>query len=416
MGKSFFLITSILLAVIVLLSGCGNKLELEEAGFVLVIGLDEPEDEENQGLDVTFQLADPQAGKPGSEAGGKEEQTTLTIRTPNMISAKDMANASETRDINFFHTKALVVSEELAKSEDFFPIISSVVRDPQIRRDMFLLISKERAEDYLRHNKPALESSPHKYYDFMVRRWENSALVPMATLQQFLRTTEGDADLALAIYTTSELNPEDKETNDEDNYFAGQLDKKGGTPIQMLGAAAFRNGKMVGKLTAEEVRTSAILSENKDPSQLIFTFPDPINEKYRITGKATNIQTNIKVDVSNPAPKITCDVGMEINVLASPSSIDYIEDLQLQETLDKHLEDRFKEIADEFIKRTQEELKAEPFGWSLEARKHFLTVPEFSEYDWMKSYPNADVDVTFKVHLENFGKHLRPRNYGEVRD
>ncbi|WP_456273286.1 Ger(x)C family spore germination protein [Bacillus sp. AK031] len=398
---------------ILILTGCADKIEIEEEGFVLVIGIDLPEDGQN-GLDITYQLADPQAGAPGSQPGA-EEHKTITIRMPDLISARDMLNVSETRNINFYHTKALVVSEAFARSDKFLESIGTLGRDPQARRDMILLVSKERASNYLRNNKPVFEASPHKFYDFISRRWETNALVPKADLQQFLHDIEADAGLALAVYTTAEkMDPEIKEN--EDQYLPGELYKQGGTPVQLVGGAAFRGGKMVGSLTGEEVRVMTILTESLKPQDIAFTFPDPIKEKFKITGKATNTKTKVKVDVSKPKPVITVDAWLDVRILSIPSMIDYVEDLEKQEMLDHYMEKRFKSLAEDFVKKSQEELKAEAFDWHLNARRKFLNLKQYQKYDWMKTYPDAKVNINMHVKLDDFGKLLRPRNKEMITD
>ncbi|WP_409251990.1 Ger(x)C family spore germination protein [Bacillus sp. SCS-153A] len=406
----YLLVLGVCMAI---LTGCADKIEVEEEGFVLVIGLDLPE-EGATGLDITYQLADPQAGDPGSQPGA-EEFKTITIRMPDLIVARDMLNVAETRNINFYHTKALVVSEAFAKSNKFLESIGTLGRDPQARRDMILLVSKERASDYLRNNKPVFEASPHKFYDFISRRWDTNALVPKADLQNFLHDIEADSGLALATYTTAEEIELDIKEN-EDDYLPGELYKKGGTPVQIIGSAAFRNGKMEGSLTGEEVRMMTILREHLTPKDLAFTFPDPLEEKFRITGKATNTETNVKVDVSKPKPVITVDAWLDVKILSIPSMINYVEDLKKQEELDQYMEERFQSLADKLVKKTQEELKAEAFNWSLKARRKFLSLQQYQQYDWMKSYPNAEVKVNMHVKLDGFGKLLRPRDKQMILD
>ncbi|WP_198008250.1 Ger(x)C family spore germination protein [Bacillus sp. SG-1] len=398
---------------LVVLTGCADKIELEEEGFVLVIGIDLPE-EGQTGLDITYQLADPLAGDPGSQPGS-EEFKTITIRMPDLISARDMLNVSETRNINFYHTKALVVSEAFARSDKFLGSIGTLGRDPEVRRDMILLVSKERASDYLRNNKPVFEASPHKFYDFISRRWDTNALVPKSDLQTVLHDIEADSGLALATYTTAEeIDPVIK--NNEDNYLPGELYKKGGTPVQLIGSAAFRGGKMIGTLTGEEVRIKTFLSERLNPQDIAFTFPDPIKENFRVTGKVTNTKTNVKVDVSKPKPIITVDAWLDVRILSIPSMINYVDNLEKQEQLDQHIEERFQLLANRLVKKTQEELKAEAFNWSLTARRKFLNLQQYQKYDWMKAYPDAEVKVNMHVNLEGFGKLLRPRDKEEIRD
>ncbi|MDZ5471584.1 Ger(x)C family spore germination protein [Bacillus sp. 31A1R] len=404
----FFLLFSF-----VILSGCSDKIEIEEEGFVLVIGLDKPSVGE-KGIDITFQIANPSAGRAGEDNNANEVET-ITLTAPDPFSARDMTNSSETRNINFYHTKAIVISEELAKSNDFFHIMSSMMRERQIRRDMHVLISKEKASEYLRNNKPSFEASPHKFYDFMSRRWKRNALVPNSTMHDFLRATSADAGLALAIYTTA-TSEEPKDTEDEDNFLPGEINKRGGSDIQIIGAAVFKEGKMIGTMTGEEVRVALILQKEMRPERLIFTYDDPINPDFRITGKATNVRTDVSIDVHQEYPVIKVKQWFDIKVLAIPSLIDYVENLSNQSKLKDYFERKYYEHASKLIERTQKEFKAEPFNWSNQARKKFWTLTEYEDYDWMKSYPNAEIKIEVDVTLTEFGKKLSPRDISEIKD
>ncbi|WP_273128835.1 Ger(x)C family spore germination protein [Bacillus weihaiensis] len=398
----------LLVIILISCSGCADKIEIEEEGFVLTLGIDLAED--GEGLAITYEIADPMAGNPGSDPS-REEVQAITLNAPDILSARDLTNASETRNVNFYHTKAIVFSEELARSERFLEVIEMLTRDRQIRRTMYFIISKERAEEFIRNNKPALEASPHKYFDFMSRRWKRNALVPDTTLHNFLHETYTEAGLALGIYTTTNVNEgtdESENSENEDNFLPGEIEKKGGTTIQTIGAAVFKNGKMIGTMTGEEQRITAILKEDVKPSEILFTFPDPLKENTRITGKATNIRTKVNINVDESTPKVYVQEWMEIKILSLPSMIDYVEDMNKQKILIRSLEERFTSKALRFINRTQTEFEAEPFNWASTVRSKFFTYQEYVTYDWMQKYKDADVQVEFIVTIDDMGKMLKP--------
>ncbi|WP_158598363.1 Ger(x)C family spore germination protein [Falsibacillus albus] len=393
------------------LSGCADRLEIEEEGFVIVIGLDAPS-VGKRGFDVTYQIANPVAGPKSDDI---KEEKTITLTAPDAISGRDLVNASETRNINFYHTKAIVVSEELARSRHFFEIISSLMRDRQIRRDMYLIVSKEKASDYLRNNASAFESSPHKFYDYMSRRWETNAMSPRSTLHTFIHDTQADAGLSLAIYTTAKQEAP-KEDPNEDDFYPGQINKQGGTQVQIIGSAVFKNGKMIGALTGEETRLTAVLRDDKKPRKIFFTFPDPLDDHFRITGRAKNIQTVVKANIDGTAPRILVEEWMDIGIVYIPSMVNYVENLQKQKVLKKSLEKNLEQQSEKLIEKTQNEYKAEPFYWSVTARKEFVTIDDYVKYNWMKSYPNANIKVKYHVKLDSFGKQLRPEKLEKIKD
>ncbi len=45
---------------------------------------------------------------------------------------------------------------------------------------------------------------------------------------------------------------------------AGQVPKRGGNPVQLIGSAVFKEGKMIGKLTGEETRIAILLDNTQN--------------------------------------------------------------------------------------------------------------------------------------------------------
>jgi len=62
----------------------------------------------------------------------------------------------------------------------------------------------------------------------------------------------------------------------------------------------------------------------------------------------------------------------------------------------------------DFIRRTQEEFRSEPFNWHNQVRKKFWTWNDYIRYDFIGKYPRAEVKVVYEVEIENFGKQFEP--------
>lgn len=104
-----------------LLTGRWDQLELEEQAYVVVMGLDKGA---SGMVDVTFQIANPQVGSTDKGSAQNEPPSdTVTFSTPDILSAKDIANSIVTRTISFSHLRTIIVGEELAKSSFFHHVI-----------------------------------------------------------------------------------------------------------------------------------------------------------------------------------------------------------------------------------------------------------------------------------------------------
>ncbi|MTI47611.1 MAG: Ger(x)C family spore germination protein [Firmicutes bacterium] len=409
-----FLKMSLLLILSLFLTGCWDALELEEQAYVVAVGMDLGEGDNYY---ITYQIGNPQVGSSDRANAEREPASEIiTVLAPDKISARELANVSVSRRVTFSHAKTFIISEELAKSEKFLEVFEAVTRDPQIKRQMDIIISKERAEDFIRNNNPVLETRPHKNYELMDERWKASGLVPASTINRFLQREEEDAVGFLAIYAT--IGKTDTKANGmEDKYKAGEVDKTGGNTLQMIGAAVIKEGRMIGTINGEENRLTLLLRPHTEATSWYATYPDPYKKEKHLTARILRQgKPKIKVDVSQSKPIITVEAPVKMQILLMRSFIDYVDDQEKQKFLTKAIEGYLNEASMVLVKKAQNELKVDIFQWSLSARKEFLTIPEFEDYNWIDKFPQADVRVNFKVQITNFGKQLKPININKIKE
>lgn len=395
-----------LIPFILFLSGCWDQLELEEQAYVVVVGVDKSE--QQNAIDVTFQIANPQVGSTDQSQAEKEPASQIiTLTVPDIISAKDTANAIITRQVTFSHLQSFIISRELAETEEFQNIVSSVTRDRQIRREVSLIVTEEKASDFISQNDPKLETRPHKYYELMKRRWEHKGMVPYSTFDNYFEQSEGKNAPFLAIYATSKR--KDNKYGEEDDYVAGQVNTKGGNPVQMIGAAVIQGGKMIDVLTGEETRLAMLMRRVSQADSWLTTYKDPLDKKHRLTTRIIKEKSTI-IDVKTDTEPLTINVNVPVTIQLQsiPSQIDYVKDQKNQELLQSYIEEVLNEKASELVKKTQEKYHDDVFLWHLEARKNFWKTEAFYKYDWNEKYKNAHVNIQFNVTLKDFGKQLRP--------
>ncbi|OZM58703.1 hypothetical protein CIB95_03805 [Lottiidibacillus patelloidae] len=404
----------VIFTLCILCAGCWEKKELEEQAYVVVIGLDKAD--EKGKIIVTFQISNPQVGSvQKGDAGNESASEIVTFKATDLLTAREIANAFITRDISFNHMRNLVVSEELAKSDMLLRTIYSTLRERQLKRDIRLIVCKEEAKEFIRNNSPTFETRPHKYYQFMIRQVTDMGFSPTSTLHEYFLTAEGDADLFLSILATTK--EESGSGDNEDEYKAGQIDKEGGNKTQIMGSAVFKEGKMIGTITAEETRLSYALNNTANILKMLVTYEDPIKKDYRVAARLMKTgETKVKMNLETKTPIIDVEVPFSLELLAIPSLVDYVQNKENQTLLKNSIEASLEKKTMKFIKQFQEEYKGQPFAWSLIARKHFLTLSEYKEYNWMKTFPKAKVNVKFNVDITEFGEELRTPNIPKIKD
>jgi len=397
-------LTASLLMGAIMLAGCADRLEVERLAHVVVMGLDR---EEENFINVTFQIANPQVGSTDRGQAEKEPATEIvSIKSTDVLTARELANTIIPRQLDFSHLQTMIVSEELARSPEFHETVSSLIRIPEIRREMNIIICRERASTFIEKNKPRMETRPHKYYEFMLDQWAIWAVVPDSTVNEYLKNLSGE--LYLVIYATTERTKE-MTFEDEALYRAGEVPAEEADPVQMMGSAVIRKGRMIGTMNGEETRYALMLRKEEKMHSIIASFPDPLREKERVTVRLLkNEDAKIKIDVSGEVPKIDVKVKLYAQLWSIEGLTDYVTDLKKQKLLEQSIEEKLTQETMNFVRRTQEEFKGEPFNWHKQVRKKFWTWDDYIHYDFLGKYPRAEVKVAYDVSLESFGKQFNP--------
>ncbi len=402
----------LLIALIALLTGCWDKVEMEEIGYVSAIGVDIAE---NNKLKVTFQITNPTATASQEENPNEERDEVITILANDLVSVRDLANISIARNLTYNHAKAIIISEEFAKTDKFFSLIAATQRDRDIRRELDMIVCKENAADFIRNNNPPFTKRAGKYFEFMASGWEDLGFSPLSNIHKYLQRTVDGNDLFLITYATTIS--EDPKTPAETvgDYIAGQVYIKDTNPTQMMGSAVIKNGRMIGLMTGTETRLTLLMRPKKITDNILVIFLDPLKSNESISAKLMRGRTKIDVNIDKEYPIINVTVPVRLSISAISSLIDYIDNQKNQEILRNSIKEFLEDEAMKLVKKTQKEFGGDPFLWSTAARNKFWLYEDFKKYNWMEKYPKANVNVSFDVRIEDFGKASAPSKIGEIR-
>ncbi|GLC32590.1 Ger(x)C family spore germination protein [Clostridium omnivorum] len=398
----------------ILFTGCWDKVEFEEQGYVGAIGIDNGP---KNSIRVTFQIVKTvsQSGPSatGSAMGSSEKATSeiITINSPDFFSARDLVGIAITRKITLSHSRVLIVGEDFAKSYKFYPILEASLRDEEMRRSMGLMITRETAEEFINNNKMILESSPTKFYQLMTQRWKQIGYVPpRSNINRFIQRTEQGESIFIANYGTTKIFSV-KGGKNESDYLPGEIGMTSKTSTEIIGSAVLKDGKMVGRLNGDETRLVSMLRSTPEFQSILYSQVDPLDPKYMIGMRLKkDKKTKIYIDTNKDVPLIDVTVPITIEVLSIPSFVNYPEDTEKQTILKNAIENEFETSSLNLVEKTQKEFKGDPFLWENEARKNFLTYNAYKNYSWSAKYPEANVKIHYKVTIRGFGKALKPPN------
>ncbi|EGO64364.1 Ger(x)C family spore germination protein [Acetonema longum] len=384
------------------LGGCNSAREADDVGYIMIIGVDKGSDGKQK---VTYQIAVPRwtkadtsnaSGMGGGQGSSGEPWVISTIWTPGPAETRMLLNSTMSRYPLVSHINAYIFSEEVAR-EGLGSRISYLVRSREFRETMFLLIVRGSVEEYIKNNKPALETYVYKFYESTFLSADESGYYMRVHFHDFYTRLKNHGGSAYAAYTG--LNPytgSDKPAGAKTPEQTGPPYLPGGIPRtatskagEFLGLALFRGDKMVGVLNSDETRAVAIL-QGKLSSGFI-GLADPLQPEKETVNLKFRPESQIHADLNRGVPVFHVKVLIEGEILGATSGIPY-EAPEYRNKLEDQLAKLFTEQIRNMIRHTQE-LGTDPVGFGLYLRPKFRDTGEMAKADLNSLYQKADVQV-----------------------
>lgn len=390
------------------LTSCYDANEVDDMSYVLTIGIDRGVTDT---LRLTLQFPSMQGQTGGASAsgggggsGGGSGYDTVTIDVPSFFTGLNMLNSTLPRKLNFEHTKFIVFSEEIARSGDMGEYLAPLVRYRQIRKTSHVIVSKGAAMDFVNANKPYIGTTLSKTMEIMMLEPDNTGLFPHATLNDLYDGIKSTYRQSVAILGAvnnfknlrQEGSKDDSGFKNGGEYYAGQLPRRGGNDMELLGCAVFDGDKMVGELSGEENRLMLMASGKFKRGY--FTLQDPKSPKYVVPLDVRQAKPpEVNVNIEGDKPVIHLKLNLNAEILAIQSRIDY-ESPELKPVLEEAFRKEIKDEMDGLIEKCKK-LKTDVFGFGDKAVEQFATVPEWEKFNWLKKFENATVttEVEFKI-------------------
>lgn len=396
------------------LTGCFDQREIDELAYPMAIGFDIGKANE---LRMTLQLAAPisiSGGSSKSSGGGSSgggngdgDETTLniTVDTPSIYSGLNLINNIISKEINVSHTKAIVISRRLAE-KGISKYLHSFQRGREFKPDIFIVVSIDPPEEYLRKTKLILEGNPSKYYEQILGK-NFTSFFPNVRLHDFYQKNESDSIEPVAILTglgkydnVDQLENAAIESGDsafihEGSYEAGNIPIISEKKNEIMGVAVFKDGRMCGTLNGKESACLQMITGEFDYTY--WTLPDPYEEDDIIVLNVFKRKKPVvKIDMTDGKVNAYVGIDLEGDFVAIQSMYQY-------ENQPEIIEQEMKEILEKdickLLEKTRDVFDSDICGLGNFVKKKFLTWEEWKEYNWPEQYKNTafDINVSFKI-------------------
>ncbi len=387
-----------LLAFVIFLGGCGYGTDVENQAFVVAVGIDKGK---SFPVKATFVFADPSGGSENKPSSPKPD--ILSVEAPTVFSAIRKIDSIKSKTINMSHVKVVVFSDSVAK-EGIKEFLSGFASSRDFRPNTYVCVSQGDADEYLKAVKPAQETFIEKYYDNIMRKVAHDKVNEAYLYYLYFNVMEdfsGSLVPLVGINPNKMDNPSHAVLPDSDDFSyeakAGEILRDGENPTEVLGCAVFSNDKMIDTLGSFKTDVTRIISGEYYPRNYSISYPD---KKSFVTVRLIQQKRPvIKGNIKNGVAYINVEV---------PLSIEYVDAEQIENNKEKSaqfrvfLEEKLNSEAKRLITDAQTKYKSDILSLGESLKHEFYDVASWKKFDWKKHFPNAQINVSFKVLYTDF--------------
>ncbi|MUG66818.1 Ger(x)C family spore germination protein [Paenibacillus campinasensis] len=353
------------LLLMVILTGCWNRTELNEIGLISALGIDRGEN----GWIVSYQLINHSTISSNAAGGGMSGGAGAPVHVfssegPTLREAIDVSYTETPRRLFFPHADVLILGKEAA-SKGIRDIIDFYWRNPNLRENVNVLVTNGLASEMLKQLIPPerLPGSAIANISRQTAKFNNN--YPSIKMFELTRSlvSESHAAGVPQIELVEEFSSNKVESMDQLNKTSTP------TKLRITGLAAFQKDRWIGLLTQDESFGISWLTDKVQFSTLSFPCPGE-NEPGLLSYQTNAANTKVKLmkEGDEYTFKVSVDVKGRVTETSCPTDLSNLSNLHAAE----------KEIQ-EVIKQHMLQ------GWEACKRLH-VDLPHFADYIHRK-YP-----------------------------
>ncbi|KXZ38892.1 germination protein, Ger(x)C family [Alkalithermobacter thermoalcaliphilus JW-YL-7 = DSM 7308] len=331
-----------------MLSGCWDKVEIDERGFVLVIGVDKVTEEEKQSEKdrIKVSLKVPNVGLiSGKSELGTESSFYYEEIGSNLSFTIEKITAKAPFNITLDHTKVIVFGKSLLQdSHTLIEVLDGIERDSRFSRKMIFVGAEKYATDILKlepKENPLVGIYLKSILDLEIK--EGRAI---------------DGNLNKIMYQIHESG------SSIWPYIRVSEDKRG---IEIMGAYVLRDNELIGELSYKEaVRFNALTKKTQEVGEI-----DIIYEGILTSYEVYNTKNSFKVDVEDNNLVLNIKIETEGDIVQHKIGIIglTLDDKAIQEMekmIERKIEERFMGV----ITKLQKEFETDVLGVRIYLKKY----------------------------------------------
>jgi spore germination protein KC len=368
------ILISIMAINTLILSGCWNYREINDLTIVSGVAIDKGSD--NNKYLLTCEIVVFRQGGKGTEL--KSERIESEGKT--MFDAIRNAISISGKRLYWSHLPVIIISQEVAK-EGILPIVDFFNRDNDLRKTIYLVVSKEKTAKELLIEQQSITTDIRGFeLDMMLKANKSLSKAPETQLYEFVNILSEEETSPVLPAVEIVMN-QNKKTS------------------KLSGMALFNQDKLLGFLGGEETKFYLIV-KNKFKAGVL-TLKDNSNTLGdAITLEVFKNKTNVKPIYSDGKLSMQVNIKTEVAIAEVGVPEDYIGE-KGREKLKTDAEQSLKTDIQNVIEKIRNDYRVDAFGFGSIVKREMPDLWGKIHPDWNTIYKDMDINVVVEIDIRN---------------
>lgn len=370
---------SISLSSLFLLTGCWDRAELPEKGFVMGVAIDAVKGGK---ISLNTQVYRP---SQGVTTGAKPAETAyMNVTTENDTVSRAIRDIPINlgRKTQWSHLRLIIIGEKLAREQKIYDILEIFYRDHEPRLTVSVMIGKGKADQYLKI-KPLIENTTsQQLFQSGKSSATNSGKTIFTNLLKMGLQLKSEVGNALVPYV----------------YFTDDPP----TITNVAGAAMIKKGKLVGRIEPRRLEYIQMLTGEYQSGMLDIPCPNSSPKTKKLESvEVVHFQSKLQPSVvAGHSLKVRVKIKMELSLVELTCS--KIKTIKDEKKFAKNVEETIKERLEEIT----DWLKQKKFDALGLGNKVYQENPHLWKQwktDWDNRFARTQFDIDVMVRIINSG-------------
>lgn len=364
-----------------LLTGCWDRVEIQDRLFVMAVAIDKKEESEGKRsyYEFTAQLTEARALSGQVNNPHISPVWNVTTSGPSIFECIRLMATRVARQPYYEHLQSIVIGEALAK-EGIDRSLDLFYRDHESRRKIKLIIAKGTAREAL-HVEPKLLPVSGRYISLLTEEGESKTarLPKTASIGQFSSNYHNGGNSVLPAIRTEKHE------------------------VKMAGGAIMNGDRLVGWLSDQEVKALRWINGTFSAGDEV------IVEKKKAEGapefttlEVKGARSTVKTSIQGGKPVITLSIRGEGNL--AEDGFDHKPTLEKIKEREQQINLEIKKKTEALIALMQKKYKTDIFGFGEELRRHQYPYWKAHHNDWDNHFSDTEVQVHVQTYIRRIGQ------------